>query len=300
MEEAGTGKNQKVQALFDLCITFAIIILTAGTLGILASYITEKKFGLSLNIVINTPALWTSEVINFIKLNLFYNHLFSFILPPVIFVIFFKKKPLFSFFNLDRNIKFNFLLLSILIFIVSIPMVYYSFALNQAIELPGFLQSMESKTDELMKAILSEKTLFALLTNLVLIGIIPALGEELVFRGILQNRLSIIAGNKWLGVALAAIIFSTIHFQFEGFFPRAILGFILGAVYALTNNLWYPILAHFFNNGIQVVLAYFSPELTEKTDALIAIPWQLAALSLLLTIILMKQYKRIESQPNLK
>lgn len=296
MKEGEPGKNSKTKALFELCVAFAFIILTAGTLGVVISVATEKIFGLSLNTVISTPALWTAEVINFIKLNLFYNHLFSFLLPSLFFVIFFKKEPFLSFFDLDRNIKFSVLGLSILVFMASLPVVYFSFFLNQMIELPEFLSPMESGTEELMKAILSERTVFALFTNLILIGVVPAIGEELVFRGILQNKLIAISGNKWVGVTLAAIVFSIIHFQFEGFLPRVILGFILGAIYVLTNNLWYPVLIHFFNNGMQVVLAYFSPETVEAADHLVAIPWQSAILSFLLTVILLMQYKRIESK----
>jgi uncharacterized protein len=56
---------------------------------------------------------------------------------------------------------------------------------------------------------------------------------------------------------LASIVFSSIHFQFQGFLPRLLLGFILGLVYLKTSNLWYPILLHFFNNGTQVIGVYF-------------------------------------------
>ncbi len=296
MEEAEINKSSKAKALLDLIIVFTIIILLSGTLGLLTTAFIGWIYQLSLNDVVNDPTLWTSQSINFIKINLVFNHLFSFILPPIIFVALYKRESIANYFNLKKNLNAYYLFLSIIVLIVSVPLVHYSFYLNQLIELPEFLQSMESRTEELMKAILSEKNIPALISNIILIAIIPALGEELLFRGILQKKLITILNNKWVGVALAAVIFSAIHFQFEGFLPRAILGFILGAIYVLTNNLWYPIIAHFFNNGIQVVLAYFNPDMVEDVNTPLTMPWFLALLSLIFTIILMIQFSKINSK----
>lgn len=298
MEEAEINKSSKAKALLDLIIVFTIIILLSGTLGLLSTTFISWVYQLSLNEVVNDPTLWSPESINFIKINLVFNHLFTFILPPLIFVALYKRETIANYFNLKKDLSIYYLSLSIIILIVSVPLVHYSFYLNQQIDLPDFLQSMESRTEELMKAILSEKTIPALLTNLFLIAVIPALGEELLFRGILQKKLITIFNNKWVGVTLAAIIFSAIHFQFEGFLPRAILGFILGAIYLYTNNLWYPIIAHFFNNGIQVVLAYFNPEMVEDVNTPITMPWYLALLSLILIIIIMIQFKKFNFQSN--
>lgn len=298
MEEAEINKSSKAKALLDLIIVFTIIILLTGTLGLLTTSLIGWFYQLSLNEVVNDPSLWSLESINFIKINLLFNHLFSFILPPLIFVALYKRESIPQYFNLRKDMKYYYLALSIIVLIVSVPLVHYSFYLNQLIELPDFLQSMESRTEELMKTILSEKNIPALISNLFLIAVIPALGEELLFRGILQRKLITIFNNKWVGVALAAIIFSAIHFQFEGFIPRALLGFILGAIYLYTNNLWYSIIAHFFNNGIQVVLTYFNPGMVEDVNTPITMPWYVALLSLIFTIIIMIQFKKINSKSN--
>lgn len=47
---------------------------------------------------------------------------------------------------------------------------------------------MESQTEEMLKKILTMETPLALLVNLIVIAIIPGMGEELIFRGILQKN----------------------------------------------------------------------------------------------------------------
>jgi membrane protease YdiL (CAAX protease family) len=56
---------------------------------------------------------------------------------------------------------------------------------------------------------------------------------------------------------LTAIVFSAIHMQFEGFFPRIILGLVLGYLMMWSGNIAYPMIAHFVNNAVQVILQYF-------------------------------------------
>lgn len=92
--------------------------------------------------------------------------------------------------------------------------------------------------------------------NLVIIAILPGIGEELIFRGIIQKQIGLMLRNPIVAIWISAIIFSAIHLQFEGFLPRMVLGIVLGYLYHWTGNLWVPMLAHAFNNGIQIVLIY--------------------------------------------
>lgn len=94
-----------------------------------------------------------------------------------------------------------------------------------------------------------------LIFNLLLVAVLAGLGEELFFRGILQK----IFGewrNAILAIWMAAFIFSAIHLQFYGFFPRMLLGAFFGYLLFWSGNLWLPILAHTVNNGLAVLFYY--------------------------------------------
>ena len=99
-------------------------------------------------------------------------------------------------------------------------------------------------------------TIWGLLANLVVIALIPAIGEELTFRGVLQQFLTKRCKNAHVAVWLSAFIFSFIHFQFYGFLPRMFLGLLLGYMFYYSGSLWTSILMHFVNNGVAVVVAF--------------------------------------------
>jgi hypothetical protein len=90
-----------------------------------------------------------------------------------------------------------------------------------------------------------------------MIGILAAVGEELIFRGLLQRLLNGMVKNVHLAVIITAILFSAFHFQFFSFLPRLLLGLILGYLMYYGRSIWYPILAHFANNIMGVIYYYF-------------------------------------------
>lgn len=94
------------------------------------------------------------------------------------------------------------------------------------------------------------------LLALVVIAILPAIGEEIVFRGLIQNELFRGTRNIHVSIWFAAVLFSAIHFQFYGFVPRMLLGALFGYLYYWSGNLWLAILAHFVNNGVSVTALY--------------------------------------------
>lgn len=143
------------------------------------------------------------------------------------------------------------------------PVVAYSGILNQNMSLPGFMtgleewmKDMETRAMELTEAFLNVKTLSGLGVNLLMVAILPALGEELFFRGMLQRILAKWFKNVHVAVIVTSILFSALHMQFYGFIPRFILGMLFGYLYVWSGNLWYPVLAHLVHNTIPV-LAYY-------------------------------------------
>lgn len=114
----------------------------------------------------------------------------------------------------------------------------------------------ERELAELTKHLLTMKSPADLMINLVVVAVIPAIGEEFLFRGCFQTIITRITRNQHLGIWLAAAIFSAIHIQFLGFFPRMFLGALFGYIFVWSGSIWPAVLAHFVNNATAVVSAY--------------------------------------------
>lgn len=153
-------------------------------------------------------------------------------------------------------------LLLILIMITALPCVNLLTDLNFRLELPfegaeRYLRQLEEQTQTLMMTLVSADNIPALLVNLFMIAIIPAVGEELVFRGLIQRHLTDLLRNGHVAIILASVIFSLAHFQFYSFLPRFFLGMILGYAFYYGRSIWYPIIAHLVNNTLGVLFYYF-------------------------------------------
>jgi membrane protease YdiL (CAAX protease family) len=171
--------------------------------------------------------------------------------------------------------KFNLILavLTILIMLSFGPFLELSNELNKNMVLPEFLKEIEAwmklkevQMAEMTRQLLVMKSVPVLLINMLMLAIIPAVGEELIFRGCLQRIFGRWTGNYHVAIWITAIIFSTIHFQFYGFMPRMLLGALFGYLLVWSGSLWLPVLAHFMNNGVAVVTAYVFQQQGKSLD----------------------------------
>ncbi len=196
--------------------------------------------------------------------------------------------------------KFTGLLWTILILIGTMLFNSILISWNASLELPEALSDIERymrlKEDELMeltKYFTDFQNIGEFLLGFLVIGILAGIGEEVLFRGVLQPKLQYYLGNPHAGIWIAAFIFSAIHFQFYGFFPRMLLGAVFGYLYHYSGTLTYPIIGHILNNGITVVLIYldklgkldFDMEDTEQVD------WPYALLGLVLLVAAFKIFR---------
>ncbi len=183
-------------------------------------------------------------------------HMLTFIIPGLAFGLIFYQSKFLTGLDLGKNPGLPLIVLGIFFLMAAYPLVNLSFLVNEAVPLPAWASAFESQAEDTLKAILQMDTPWMFLLNLVIIAILPGIGEELIFRGILQKQIGGMLKNPIVAIWLSAIIFSAIHLQFEGFLPRMVLGVVLGYLYHWTGNLWVPMLAHAFNNGIQIALIY--------------------------------------------
>jgi len=185
------------------------------------------------------------------------------VLPPIVLAYLISEKPQ-HFLLLDKKkINWTDLILVVIFMILIIPFINLLGDLNHQLVLPKMFSGIEDwmKTSEEEATALTEKflkvsTIQGLLFNVLLISVIPAIGEELYFRGALQGVIRDWKGIK-ISIWLTAIVFSTIHFQFYGFVPRMLMGAFFGYLLFWSENMWVPIVAHFTNNVIAVLFYYF-------------------------------------------
>lgn len=175
---------------------------------------------------------------------------------------------------------------------------------NANIRFPEVLREIEqilTHTEERLKVLTQYLTQFEsfeyFLLTLLVVAVIPGIGEEWVFRGYLQPLFTKIFGNNMhIGIWLAAIIFSAFHMQFYGFIPRLLLGALFGYIFAWSGNLFYPILAHIFNNGLSLIFLYIyqSRKLGFDMDSSEAAPWPAIVFAgFICTLLLISFYRQV-------
>jgi len=233
---------------------------------------------------------------------------FGFILAPWFFLRFIEKKPI-SILSPNKQIELLPVTLALLISIVFMAVNFKFAEWNAQMVFPEFLRDVEAwmrfQEDKLAEATYFLTTInnpLELAMAMVVIAIIPAIGEELLFRGLIQNQLISWTRNAHRAVWITAILFSAIHIQFYGFVPRMLLGVLFGYMYLWSGSLLYPMLAHFANNGFQIAMLYlYSSELTEfNIDDTNTVPWTVFFTSALISVVLILYYRHHFSNNSIK
>ena len=191
--------------------------------------------------------------------------IFMFVVPPIVYYFITRKEHQMHDLGLRRlSPQWWLILIGAALMIVSIPVTTTLTTWNESMNLGGafakleeYLKALEETAQAATEQMLNVDTVGGMLFNLVIIALIPAVGEELTFRGVLQQSLTR-KMNPHVAIILSAAIFSFIHFQFYGFLPRMLLGILMGYMFYITNSLWTSMLMHFVNNGATVVLYYLN------------------------------------------
>lgn len=148
-----------------------------------------------------------------------------------------------------------------LLALFSLPLIQAAYEVNQALIPEGglidnFAGAAEELAGEMTDVILTMPDTGALLINLFVVALVPAICEEIAFRGVLQSQLAKATRNPHVAIWLSAFIFSFVHFQFYGFIPRMLLGAFFGYLVIHSGSIWAAVLAHFINNAAAVLSRY--------------------------------------------
>jgi membrane protease YdiL (CAAX protease family) len=174
-----------------------------------------------------------------------------------------KREPLHTYFPIEKTVPM-FYVLAVAILVAFSPMMELIGEWNAQMTLPEslkgveiWMRTQEDASNDLIKKVVMVDHIGLLFVNIIVLAVFPAVAEEYYFRGSLMHIFNRIFKNIHVTIWVTAIIFSAIHVQFFGFFPRVILGAFFGYMLIWTNNIWVPILAHFVNNAIVTVLAFY-------------------------------------------
>jgi hypothetical protein len=185
-----------------------------------------------------------------------------FIVPPVVLAWLFHGQ-IAEYLLLNKKSTSTSIFLVAILVVFSLPLTNFIGEWNTRMEFPEFLAGLErwmknaeENAAELTEAFLKVETTGGLLFNLFMIAFLPAIGEELLFRGVIQRIFTNWTRSHHWGIWISAILFSALHIQFYGFVPRMLLGVLFGYLLIWSGSMWLPILAHFFNNGFAVVAMY--------------------------------------------
>lgn len=194
------------------------------------------------------------------------------------------------------------LFIVLLIMACTLPLLEWVTALNQKMAFPDALKGLEkwmkdaeAQAMETTKALLKMNHIGAFLVNIGMIALLPALAEELMFRGALQRALGRMFNNTHVAIWFSAFIFSAIHMQFYGFLPRLFLGAGFGYLYFWSGSLWYAIFAHFINNAYAVCAAWYMQKNNiplSEADKTMNIAWYGYVISAILTFLLFRYFKK--------
>ena len=229
----------------------------------------------------------------------------TFLLPALAGAYLWSNTPM-QWLHLNKKPSWQEALAAVVVMLLAIPGINLLSAWNQQMVLPewmsGIEQWMRMQEDaaaQLTEQFLRVDTVGGLLVNIGLMALLPAVGEELTFRGVVQGMFT---RNRHVAIWATAAIFSFVHMQFYGFLPRMLLGAMFGYMLWWTGSLWVPMLMHFVNNCAAVVVAYLAYNHLEegRTEMLDTIGTEdtilLGVFSICIVLIMMVMYGYFYSQ----
>jgi hypothetical protein len=207
------------------------------------------------------------------------------------------------------NFRFPVVLLMIVfsIMITSKPIMDVLVILNQKMVLPDFLKGLENWMRESEKmaqkateALLHMNNWIDMVKSVLLVGLVTAIVEELMFRGCLQTIFVRWTKNTHVAIWITAALFSAFHMEFFGFLPRLMLGVFFGYFTAWSGSVWPAIWAHFLNNGTAVVMYYLyqQKKINVNPDEQYTLNYTIYILSIIITVALFWSYRNTALQKN--
>jgi membrane protease YdiL (CAAX protease family) len=232
------------------------------------------EFVKQLNLYEFAQQLNLNENAQLLRQSFFFQTLFVFFLPALILSWLFSDDVR-GHLHTEQGFSGGVAALAVLGMVFLVPFTNAVVYWTQQIPFPDSLKAvassiaqLEEQYQQIMEMVLTTDKYLTFLTNLLIIAVFVAIGEEFLFRGVLQNIFGKVFKNPHAVIWTVGIIFSFVHFQFYGFFARAFMGVYLGYLLYYSKSIWIPVLAHFTQNAIGVIGFYSvrDPELLKEID----------------------------------
>lgn len=270
---------------------------------VLSLIISVPLFGIDLTNWKDYMTLETAANIPFMKFSQAMQSTGMFILPSLLAALLFTqgKNRIGNYLKARTPLNPELIGYILIIAVLALPIASLIGKLNASVALPENLAQMEKSAQILTERFLISNSYTALFVNLIVIALIPAIGEEFLFRGTVQRIFTEWFKNEHFAILAASLLFSFIHFQFLGFIPRVLLGMLFGYIFVYTRNIWYSVLAHFLNNAVGVILYFiiagnpdtsFAEEIKGTTTDFTSAEAVIALISAALLYLLMKKIKQ--------
>lgn len=255
------SKSASAKLTYLALIAFASVSI----LSLIGSIIVIPLFGIN---VFTDPGAFNNYndpmVVSALKVIQIFNALGLFIIPSIIAAILFANNPL-RYLELNNTPDFKIIIATVILMISALPIINFLAEWNNGLHLPEELRTIENwmrkaedNAAKVTEVFLRMDSPIELVLNLFMIGLLAAIGEELLFRGLIQKLLGELTRSKIAAIWIAGFLFSALHMQFFGFIPRMLLGVLFGYLLVWSGSLWVPILAHFTNNGFAVIISYLT------------------------------------------
>lgn len=248
----------------QLMFSLFVMVVSVLVFLIVGMLVAVPFFGIEmLTASLSASGLTSPEALNFMKYLQVLQSVGLFIVPPILLGWLFQGN-IQEYLQLNKSTHIQNYLLATVTLLIVIPFINFLGDLNSKMTLPDFLsgvenwmRTMEDAAQVMVEKFMKVESFSGLLFNLFMIAILPALGEELMFRGVIQKIFSNWTKSQHWGIWISAFLFSAMHMQFYGFLPRMALGAMFGYLLVWTGTMWVPILAHFVNNLMGVLGYYF-------------------------------------------
>lgn len=294
----------------QLLMLLAVIFFCTTFFTFMGSLLILFKVGISPEIIREMQ-----EYLNFLEYPdllreiQFLQTLGIFIFPPLICAWLFSDNYK-EYFGLDNPIQLPVAFWTVVSVLAAIPVLNLTHSLNQQMVFPealkgleAWMKEMEESAAQVMEILLSTKDIKVIIFNVLVVCVLAGIGEELMFRGVLQTLCGRLIRNPHVLIWVIAVLFSAIHFQFYGFITRMLLGVWLGYLMYFTKTIWIPALAHFTNNFFGICMYYIfqdTPGEIQEIDAIgTGSTWWLSIASLALFAFCFTQIRRAINRRNI-
>lgn len=240
-------KTNKLERIFILAALLILGLIIGSVIGVIYPLVSGQDV-MSLN------------SLRFMQIS---SQIFTFVLPPILYAMLIKENPKESLGI--KNVSYHWFIIGFVMMYAILPLNNVFAEWNAGLKLPESMSRIEELIKEMYEssAVVLEKlvnvnTFGGFVINLIMIAGLAALGEELLFRSIIQTSLIKTCKNAHVGIIIASAIFSFIHFDFYAFIPRLVLGMLLGYMFYYSRSIWVSMFMHFVNNATAVVIYYLN------------------------------------------